>query len=135
MRFAQLDQNLSSRKLIKACGESGQITALPPSGVFKGKDDETIFRELIPLGNLLVTNDRKIVQENVDVIPSFHPGILIVMQDPGAVRTMTWKLTLSILHGFKTDFPAWNEVPWQNSILNPMRNRYSIFTSSFVRAL
>lgn len=117
MRLAQLDENLSSRKLIDACNVSGGVKAVPLPIALRGKSDDTVFRELIPNGNLLVTNDVAMVEENFRFLDEHHPGILIVDQDDDAVATMTWKTCLRILHAFKQGFPQWETVPWENSIV------------------
>ena len=97
MRCAQLDQNLSSKKLIDACNREGGVTVLPLPDALKGKLDDVLLHELLPTGRLIVTNDLGLVAENPEWLPTIHPGVLIVDQDDDAPATMTWKIALRIL--------------------------------------
>ena len=43
-RCAQLDQNLSTKKLIDACNQSGGVTPLPIPEPLKGKEDRLVLQ-------------------------------------------------------------------------------------------
>jgi len=116
-RCAQLDQNLSSRKLIDACNQSGGVTPLPIPDPLKGKEDRLVLQELLPLGNIIVTNDLGIAEENCELLATLHPGLLIIDQDDNAPATMTWKIALRILRDIKEQFTHWHNTPWNNSII------------------
>ena len=127
MISAYLDKNLCSRKLVDACNRRGgaEVQFLPRH--LRELLDPDLLPQLVQIGRLLVTNDRSIAEESASWMPLLNPGIVIVEDDYGQNRTMTWKLTLAILGDFKNVFSVWPETPCNNSVISLSPSYITLF--------
>ena len=117
MKKFQLDQNLDSRKLVRACNNEGHATAsrLPPT--LRDSEDPVLLMALMKAAAPLVTLDRRLPREHTTHIPDANPGIIVVTNYPKKYPTMTSAIATRILGNLKLSFPTWPDAPLSNSIL------------------
>ena len=139
----QLDQCLDSKRFASACSAAGHcdVFRLPPA--LRGAEDPNLLSMVMAGPNPLVTFDRALAHDHTRFIPELNPGIIVVSNYPSP-QTMTVSVAQKLLHDFKTAFPTWHQVFWNNSIVELttlgvevwhiaggglMRNEYLAFTT------
>jgi hypothetical protein len=117
----QFDQCCSDPDLIDRCNNEGLAQALPLPLRCHGLLDPDLLRELLPLGNPIVTTDWALPEEHCPYIPDSHPGIIAIRYsiyvEPRLNRTMTTRGAASILANFKGRYPNWHLTSISNCIL------------------
>jgi hypothetical protein len=83
----------------------------------RGLKDPEMLNQLLPKGNPLITTDFALLDEHLDSIPEYHPGIILIANSESMPQTLTIKKVQAILKKFKTKFSQWHQVSWQNSIV------------------
>ena len=117
MTTFQLDECLNSKKLVQGCAQEGlcQVFRFPAN--MKGLKDPEMLHQLLPKGNPLITTDFVLIDEHLESIPEYHPGIILIANSESVLQTLTIKRVQAILRKFKTQFSQWHQVAWQNSIV------------------
>jgi hypothetical protein len=120
MRRIQFDENINAVHLVDACRKEGLVEPLrfPKKRTGEGWKDPDVLAKLLPTGNLFLTLDARMTTDHSSHIPASHGGILVIAQDDDELGQMTSHKAQKILAGFKSVFPGWNEVPWNNSVVD-----------------
>ena len=119
MTIFQLDECISMKKLIRTCREQGFSEAYPFPNAMKNKGikDPEMLQTLLPLGNPILTTDKKLMFYNLFAIPEKHPGIIVIGTSHEEPRTLKKEIILKILSRFKSFLPQWHTINWSNSIV------------------
>jgi hypothetical protein len=117
MKTFQLDQNLNSGKVVRACNDEGHARAQRLPHSLKDILDPGLLDALMTEAAPLVTCDRRLPRDHSNHIPDANPGIVVVTNFPQKFPTMTAKIAMQILANFKTCFPGWHDAPVNNSII------------------
>lgn len=117
MTTFQLDECLNSKKLVQGCTQEGLCNVFRFPSDMKGLKDPEMLTQLLPKGNPLVTTDIALLDEHLDSIPKYHPGIIIIANSESVPQTLTIKKVQAILRKLKTKWSQWYQVSWQNSIV------------------
>ncbi len=120
MTILQLDENISSARLLGLCSREGLATVqeFPTKWRCGIKDPELLMR-LAQLDFALVTNDRKLPREHSRFIADRHPGIITVGLSRQSTKISPPSRTtiMEIMANFKKQYMAWHKVTWRNSIV------------------
>jgi hypothetical protein len=117
MTTFQLDECLNSKKLVLGCAQEGLCQVFRFPSDMKGLKDPEMLNQLLPKGNPLITTDFALLDEHLNSIPEYHPGIILIANSESVPQTLTIKKVQTILRKFKTKFSQWHQVFWQNSIV------------------
>jgi hypothetical protein len=80
------------------------------------KDPEMLATYLAK-GNVLVTFDRRMLEDHEADIPELSPGLIVIAHSPAMMKTLTQSSAEKIIKSFKDKLPDWHQVPWANSIV------------------
>ena len=119
----QLDECLNDADFARLCVNEAEakkisginVNLLPDS--LHGEDDDIVLAQLMKRDGTLLTKDRKIASEHSNAIPNSNPGIVIIANAPGSVRTMSVKQVEKILSEFKSNYTEWHALSFKNSII------------------
>jgi len=117
MTIFQLDECLNSKKLVLGCAKEELCKVFRFPSNMRGLKDPEMLNQLLPKGNPLITTDFALLDEHLDSIPEYHPGIILIANSESMPQTLTIKKVQAILKKFKTKFSQWHQVSWQNSIV------------------
>ncbi len=113
----QLDECLNSKKFVLGCAQEGLCKVFRFPSDMKGLKDPEMLNQLLPRKLPLVTTDFALLDEHLNSIPEYHPGIILIANSENVPQTLTIKKVQAILRKFKTKFSQWYQVSWQNSIV------------------
>jgi hypothetical protein len=82
----QFDECFSDQEVIDHCNDEGKSVAQALPLYLIGTKDPILLPLLLPLGNPIVTIDRRLPTEHIAHIPMTHPGI-VVLGSPTGLRT------------------------------------------------
>jgi predicted nuclease of predicted toxin-antitoxin system len=117
MKCVQLDKNTNDKRLAKKCNEQGAVKCCRLPWGLRHATDETIATFAQASDRLIVTLDRTFAERLSGELPHDCPGILILAQADDAVETITTQRAGVILSQFKADFPEWQGLQWDNSVI------------------
>lgn len=117
MNIVQFDEDVNAEHLETACRNEGKVTPLRFPEHFRGKKDFQVVPHLINRGNLIITGDRRFVEQWGVYISETHGGVVIVLDDDGVRRDFTTHSAQKILQRFKDAFCGWERMSWNNSIM------------------
>jgi len=129
----QSDQCFNDRRIREACNAGGLVHLYGFPRRLMGKKDPEVIADLIPRGNPLVTADKALPGEHSGVIPTRHPGIVVIcFSNEVCNKTLRTSDITRILQSFKEMVVNWPHLPIQNSILFIMESRIEVRCSSSI---
>lgn len=110
------DDCIFSKKLKAECDRQGLVNTQRLQDDLRAEGDQRILPTVVGQGSVLVTEDRKIAEENAECLSRGHPGLVVVASED-STRTLTDELVRAILRKLKTVFPNWHCITIRNSIV------------------
>ncbi len=116
MTTFQLDQCLDSKRFARDCTTEGRCRILRLPRSLHDVNDPVLLQTLMAAPNPLLTFDRALPRDHTAFIPDRHPGLLVISNFP-APQTLTIRIAQQLLQRFKSAFPDWDQVSWNNSVV------------------
>ena len=117
LEFIQLDKNTGDKRLRDACQLEGIVGCeLLPRSV-RDETDDVVLEYIIREQFVTFTFDRSIHQMWGHILAGRNPGLIILRADDDSIRQINTKTAAPELRRFKREFPQWNQVSYQHSVV------------------
>jgi len=110
------DDCIFSKDLKVECDRQGLVSTQRLEDDLRGKEDCIVLPAIVNRGSVLVTEDRRMAEENAEFLSNDHPGLLVVASEE-STKTLTGRLVRAILNRLKSVLPNWHSVTMRNSIV------------------